>query len=374
MANLHSLEIFILAAAAFYFLGLAAFLPGLFRGLRRKDEFPLLQLPHVTVLICARNEEKNLDFCLTSLGKINYPIELLEILVVDDSSTDSTPEMLQSWKSKLPNLKTISTDDFNRREFEGKVGALIRGMDAANGEYVIITDADCSVSPNWVREHLRWYDSDTGMVSSITVLDSIKPFDAAQSIEMTELLGLSMAAINYNIPVSIIGNNLSLRKAAYEEIGGYRKIPFSVTEDVALFQTVWDTGKWKVRFKANDDLLVKSKPPGSFGTWWRQKHRWVIGGKDIKIMGAMILVLGFIGAFVLIAAPFTLPLGFALLAIAIKFLGDLLVIFPTLHRMNQKKLAFYLIAYQLYLFFFLLCFPILYFQKNVRWKGRVYHT
>ena len=282
--------------------------------------------------------------------------------------------MLEAWKEKLPNLKTISTVVSVEPQHLGKVNALIQGMDAARGEFVLITDADCSVCPNWVREHLNWYDDNTGMVSSITVLDSMKPFNIAQSLEMTELLGLSMAAINYNIPVSVIGNNLSIRKQTYDEIGGYRKIPFSVTEDVALFQTVWNSGKWKVRFKANDDLLVRSKPPGNYTTWWKQKHRWVIGGKDIKVMGKIILLLGFIGAFTLIAAPFVLPLKFALAAIAVKFLGDLLIIYPVLRSLKQMKLIWFLFVYQLYLFFFLFCVPILYIQKDVKWKGRVYHT
>ena len=376
---MHLSEILLLVASAFYFLGLLAFLPGLVRGLRRKEtsDFGLQtsDFPTVTILICARNEEKNLDYCLRSLANIEYPAELLEILIVDDCSTDSTPAMLAEWQKKIPNLKIIQTENFNEPKFEGKVGALIHGMDKATGEFVVITDADCAVSPEWVREHLRWYGPDTGMVSSITVLDSMKPFDGAQSLEMVELLGLSMSAINYGIPVSVIGNNLSIRKAAYEEIGGYRKIPFSVTEDVALFQAVWNSGKWKVRFKANEDLLVKSQPPNNFRTWWRQKHRWVIGGKDIKIMGKLILLLGFIGAFVFIFALATIiHFQYSVVALAIKLLADLIIIFPALRGLKQKKLIVFFGYYQMYLFFFLLCVPVLYLQKDVKWKGRVYHT
>ena len=378
MPELHTIEIIILISSALYFLGLLAFLPGLKRGLRRKQTSDIglrtSDFPKVTVLVCARNEEENIDACLHSLSIINYPSELLEILIVDDHSSDATAKMLESWKEKIPNLKTISTVASLEPQLQGKVNALIQGMDIASGEFVLITDADCTVSPDWVREHLKWYDNDTGMVSSITVLDSMKPFNIAQSLEMTELLGLSMAAINYNIPVSVIGNNLSIRKKTYDEIGGYRNIPFSVTEDVALFQTVWNSGKWKVRFKANNDLLVKSKPPGNYTTWWKQKHRWVIGGKDIKLMGRLILLLGFIGAFTIITAPFVLPLKFALAAIAVKFAGDLLIIYPTLRGLKQMKLIWFLFVYQLYLFFFLLCVPILYLQKDVKWKGRVYHT
>jgi cellulose synthase/poly-beta-1,6-N-acetylglucosamine synthase-like glycosyltransferase len=375
MAQLHTLEIIVLASSALYVLGLMAFLPGLFRGLRRKKEFPFPVLPPVTVLICARNEEHNLDYCLSSLAKIDYPPELLEILIVDDRSSDSTPQMLTAWKNLLPHLKIITIYESDETQFQGKINALIHGIDAAVGEFIVITDADCSVKPDWVREHLRWYETDTGMVSSITVLDSMKPFDGAQSLEMVQLLGLSMSAINSGIPVSIIGNNLSIRKSAYEEIGGYRNIPFSVTEDVALFQKMWDAHKWKVRFKANEDLLVKSQAPKTFNIWWRQKHRWVIGGKEIGLEGRLILVLGFIGAFVFITSLSTLgqhPYAFA--ALGIKFLADLVIIFPVLRGLKQMKLLIFFAYYQLYLFCFLLCVPVLYLQKDVRWKGRIYHT
>src|SRR5450631_1535051 len=100
MQHLQSLDILVLGASALYFIGLASFLPGLLRGLRRKKEFPFANAPTVTILVCARNEEKKMDACLDSLAKINYPSGLLEILIVDDRSSDSTPEILKRWKGK----------------------------------------------------------------------------------------------------------------------------------------------------------------------------------------------------------------------------------------------------------------------------------
>src|SRR5438874_13607132 len=123
MQNLQSLEIIILAASAAYFLGLAGFLPGLRSGLRRKNDFPLPILPSVTILVCARNEEKNVDICLRSMMKIDYPPNLLEILVVDDRSSDATASILDSWKNKIPNLRTISIKESDEIEFQGKINA-----------------------------------------------------------------------------------------------------------------------------------------------------------------------------------------------------------------------------------------------------------
>src|SRR5213595_199051 len=105
MEKLESLEIIILISSALYFLGLAAFLPGLARGLKRKKDFPFASLPRVSVLVCARNEEKNIDSCLRAFQKLDYPAELLEILIVDDRSTDNISALLRACEQKLPNLK-----------------------------------------------------------------------------------------------------------------------------------------------------------------------------------------------------------------------------------------------------------------------------
>lgn len=359
-------------AACIYFAGLLVYVPGVLRGLRRKKQTDTEPLPTVTVLVCARNEEHHIDECLQSLAMIDYPRERLEILFLDDRSTDRTPQILQEWSARLPHLRVIvSHDDGGAR---GKVNALIQGMDRATGEIIIMTDADCRVPPQWVREHVRLYDADTGMVSSMTSLFTRSVFSGAHCLEMVQVLALSMAGINYNIPLSVIGNNLSVRKKAYDELGGYRNIDFSVTEDLALFQTVWHSGKWKVKFNANRDIAVLTYPPEDFKTWWRQKHRWVIGGKAIGLAGWIILLLGFLGSVSLALIPFALEMRFALIALSIKFTADLAILIPTFLSIGRGGRLLYFPFYQVYLFFFLLCVPILYFQKNVRWKERVYRV
>lgn len=363
----------ILIAAYIYAGGIALFLPGVFLGLRRRVQAATAPLPSVTVLVCARNEEACISDCLDSLAALDYPDEKLHILIVDDRSTDRTGEILKTWCGKLQHLETlpITTDVEGAR---GKVNALIQGMDRVKGEIVLMTDADCKVPSQWVREHVRWYDSDTGMVSSMTSLEISSVFSGAHCLEMVQVLAMSMAGINYNIPVSVIGNNLSVRKQAYDELGGYRKIDFSITEDLALFQAVWHSGKWKAKFKANNDISVLTEPPADFKTWWRQKHRWVAGGKAIGIPGWVIILLGYIGVLLMVAAPFVLEPAAMWCALGLKFGIDLAVLVPTFISIGRPLRLFFFPFYQVYLFFFLMCIPILYFQKNVRWKERVYRV
>ncbi len=357
--------------SSIYFLVLAIFSVGLRRGLRRRTKTVVKGYPTVSVIVCARNEENNIDRCLESLSKLEYPHTSLELIVVDDSSDDSTPQLLSNWKARLPHLRILDLHG-KERLAKGKVNALIQGIDAATGEYICITDADCTVAPNWVSNYIQWFDEGVGMVPSIAVLDSLSPFAAGQSCEMIQLLAMSMSAVNHGFSVSIIGNNLALRKKAYEEIGGYRAIPFSVTEDIALFQAMWHS-KWKILFKANDELLVQSKPPESFRMWWRQKQRWVVGGKAIEWPGAVILALGYVGILSLFLALFS-GSEYFIEVLSLKLLGDLLILIPTMSSVKQLRLLPFFPVYELYLTFYLLCVPIQYFQKRVIWKGRDYKT
>ena len=327
--------------------------------------------PFCTVLVCARDEEDNIGRCVESLAQIDYPTDRFEILIVDDKSTDKTPEILESWKARVPNLAILRTGE-EVMHMRGKVNALTQGMDVAQGEFVMITDADSHVSPNWVKEYLKYYDENTGMVASVTLLNIKYFLDGVQSIDWSYLLGIASACTNINIPLSVIGNNISVRRAAYEDVGGYRTIPFSVTEDYALFQAIWRKKPWKVRFPVHNDLTVMSQPCPNFRMWWRQKHRWVKGGENLKALGYLIFFIGILGNLGMITALFTLPLAAALIVIAIKWSADLLVILPVLARTRKGKLLKYFPISEIYLAFFVFSMPIMIMQKNVKWKGRVY--
>ncbi len=356
--------------AIIYCLGLAAFLPGVLRGLRRKKQIIDREALSVSIVVCARNEEEAIGKCIESLIAQDYPMDKMEVIVVDDRSTDATADIIKRYITQSPIVKILQITDTSTL-YPGKVNALIQGIKNAKGEIVILTDADCRVPKKWVREYITWFDDDVGMVSSITALEPNKLFDEVHSLEMVQVLALGMAGINYGIPTSVIGNNLSIRKRTYEDVGGYENIPFSVTEDLALFQAVWKT-KWKVRFKANADLTVLTDSTPNLRAWWRQKHRWVQGGKAVGLMGYIIVALGYIGIASIILVILSSNIKTIIIGIALKIIGDLLIILPTLTSIRQLRSLIFILPYQIYMTYFLCCIPILLAQKNIRWKGHIY--
>ena len=102
--------------------------------------------PFVSIIIPAYNCEKTISKCLNSLLNLNYP--KYEIIIVDDGSTDSTPEILNSYHDKIIVIKTDN---------EGPSHARNIAVNQAKGEYVSFTDSDCIVDNNWLNELLKGF-------------------------------------------------------------------------------------------------------------------------------------------------------------------------------------------------------------------------
>lgn len=103
----------------------------------------------VSVVIPAKNEEKYLPFCLASIQKLDYPKEFLEMIVVDNGSTDRTREIAASFGAK------VLRDDTKHVS-----GLRNLGAKAAKGEMLAFLDADCTVEPDWLQAASRYFDAD----------------------------------------------------------------------------------------------------------------------------------------------------------------------------------------------------------------------
>lgn len=111
--------------------------------------------PTVTVIIPVRNGIEVLPDCLSALRRQTYPSNLLDVIVIDDDSTDTTPTLVQAeadaWAQSpaAPRLKLI------RKPWGGAGAARNYGVREATGEVVLFTDADCEPTPQWVEEMMK---------------------------------------------------------------------------------------------------------------------------------------------------------------------------------------------------------------------------
>jgi 1,2-diacylglycerol 3-beta-glucosyltransferase len=327
--------------------------------------------PTVSIVVAARNEEDTIHRSLESLADLDYPVDKLEVVLVDDQSTDRTHEIMQSAANRNGHFKVVSVTG-QEGHLRGKANAIAIGIDQSHGEIIFLTDADCVVPRSWIRAMLNEYDKSTGLVASYTLLDSNNSFEGMQSLDWAFLHTLAAGGVGLRRPLSCFGNNLTFRRRAYDEVGGYQKLPFSVTEDFALFTAITRRTSWKYGYLLSSDSLVMSLPCKTMGELLRQKKRWVVGGLDMKVKGMVLMTLGFCVNTLLLLLPI---LGFSLLSVLAvwipKTLIDALILAIPLRRIRSLSFMKYFPAFEVYYFLYILALPFFAFSgRKVSWKGR----
>lgn len=344
---------------------------GLFKSLNIPEANPVI-LPNVSVIVAGRNEESNIVNCINSLSEINYPEELLQIILVNDNSTDNTLELMTEAAKNKYNFRVINSRDSSKGNLKGKANAIDTAIEICTGEIIVCTDADCTVNPNWVLSVVRYYQKNTGMVCGFTGIKSGDSFFASlQNIDWMYLLALASSSSGLNLILSCIGNNLSFSKNAYKSLGGYGAIDFSVTEDLALMRKIDSSDNYKILFPVDKNCLVYTLPCPDIKELFSQKRRWFRGGTGVNFFGYFtgfeLYSMSFIFAFGIFLMSFKLFLT----AIILKFISELLLLFFVLKRFEMLKEMKYYPAFCVYFAFYGLILPWSFlFGKKINWKGQ----
>lgn len=351
-----------------YLIQITFFLAGLGK---QRPKGALNHTPFVSVIIAARNEEKNIAACLRSACAQTYVSSNYEVLVIDDHSEDRTNEIAASLTRECPGVRVIPAS--TEGQLRGKTNALATGIRHSKGEIILITDADCAVPTTWIEETVKMYEPTVGIIGGMTLQRASHAFEGMQSLDWAYLLGIAASAVAWKNPLSTIGNNLSFRRKAYDEVGGYEAIPFSVTEDYSLFQAITRTGKWQYRYPLSADLLVESTPCPTWKDLIRQKHRWGKGGLDMKVSGFLIMAVGFAQHALVLIGPFYGSVFASLTGWFLKAIGDYLFLHSVLKKVNRIGELKYFPYFQLYYLVYVLALPFMvFFGRKVLWKGRSY--
>ncbi|MCB9207144.1 MAG: glycosyltransferase [Ignavibacteriales bacterium] len=350
----------------------AYFIQSFILSIGAKKEFPKLsedKLPTASVIVAARNEENNIENCLKSLNDLQFPDDKLEIIIVNDDSTDNTESIIKNFIADKPRFKLIKPDK-NFGETFGKARAIANAVEIASGEIILTTDADCVVSPTWAKTICSYYQDNIAMVCGYTNQRADNLFEAVQDIDFIYLLAVAGGAINLGKPLSAIGNNMSYRKSAYNEVGGYANIQFSVTEDFQLLMAINKLKDRKIIYPIDPGGLVTSAPCPDLKTLFRQKRRWAIGGMKSRLDNLLIISTGFWAAlFTWIGLFLYTPT--VLVLILLRVFADLFMVYFVYKKLNLKFSLFNFIGFQIYSnIYFVVTAISLFFSRKVMWKGR----
>lgn len=217
---------------------------------RARKHVPPQDLPMVSILVPARNEEQNIGRCIQSLLTQDYPS--LEILVLDDQSNDGTLAILRQMAESQPNLKVLTGSSPPENQ-SGKNWACSQLARQAQGDLLLFTDADTFHQPQSLRVMVtaligEQADLITGfprqqVVSWIEKL--LVPFFTWASISFIPLW-LSYRTRSQTLAVAV-GQMMLFRREAYQKIGGHDALGNAIVDDLLLTRKIKAAGlRWRV--------------------------------------------------------------------------------------------------------------------------------
>jgi len=327
-------------------------------------------LTYVSILIAARNEEETIIDCLEAIARLAYPSRQMEVLIGNDQSSDRTAQLVLDY---IKGKEVFRFFDIHPHEGGqlGKTNVLLQLLRHARGEYFFFTDADVRVPAHWISDMLLASSPTIGLITGTTLPDGPRWFDRIQALEWLYSLILIHFAAKWRIPVTAMGNNMMVSRAAYLATGGYENLPFSIVEDQQLFREVIRKG-YGFRQLLQTGVLAYTRPCGRLADWLQQRKRWMRGA--MQISWPLILLLFGQAFFVpsLIVLAFFFP-KLALATFALKWTMDGSIIYGGLNRLARLDLLKYLPAFWLFQAFLPVLLIVFYFLPfPIKWKEREY--
>lgn len=326
------------------------------------------ELVDVTILIPARNEELNLKRLFESLDQLDYPTEKLQVLLGNDNSEDQSGVMMDQYAKDRPCVKVVHLKTDPNSSLKGKTRVLNELIKKSTGEYLFFTDADISLPPSWIKGMLAEFDSKTGVVVGATGYQKSSLWSILQGIEWMMALSIFKLAADFGISSTGLGNNMTVSKKAYDVIGGYDTIGFSIVEDFHLYDQIIKAGfRYKHSFKP--EILAYTVPPENY---LEQRKRWIKGAMSARPWAMLPAILQ---AFFF---PILILIAFYSTKTALIIFASIFMIYAILILFFERKLKIkgyfkYLIPFSGYISIaWLVQFVYFFIKKDTVWKGRSY--
>lgn len=239
----------------------------------RNDLFSFAKLGEhygVSFVVPAYNEATTIGECLKSIFAIDYD-NIVEVIVVNDASTDNTREVVERFQKVYPKIRLIN----NKKNLGTAAGSQNVGLMHARGELIAVVDADSYPSKDCLKKLVGYFeDPKVGVVTAPVYVRNNKRFlERLQYIEY-KTIGFSRRLLDYVDGVYVTPGPLAVyRKTALNEINGFDEK--NLTQDI---EATWNLAyyKWKRRMCLATE--VTSTAPSKFKDWFSQRRRWLLGG------------------------------------------------------------------------------------------------
>lgn len=354
------------------FLIYILFIGQLIYGFNRMKRFSKTEFTPKTsfsIVVPFRNEKENLPNLLHSISLLNYPKDLMEVILVDDDS-----EEVFSVQCSVFSLKVIKNE---RKSNSPKKDAVETAIQIAKNDWIITTDADCLVQKDWLTIYDQYIqENEVDMIASgVCYLPKNGFISAFQNLDFLSLQGATIGSFGIGKPFMCNGANFAYSKHFFKELNGFQgNDSIASGDDVFLLQKAILVAQKKVGFLLAKESIVATKSVETWFELFQQRVRWAsksTGYSSVygKMLALVVLVgnLAWIVTFLFWLFQLIDPNIF-LLFIASKFIIDFILLYKTANFFESKLQ--YVLASSLLYPFFSVSVAVYSLFGDYSWKGR----
>ena len=340
-----------------------------FNRMRRFSKAEFIPKTSFSIVVPFRNEKENLPNLLHSISLLNYPKELVEVILVDDDSDDEF--RIQNLEFRIQMIKNV------RKSNSPKKDAIETAIQIAKHDWIITTDADCLVQKDWLTIYDQYIQkNEVEMVASGVCYIPKKGFlSAFQNLDFLSLQGATIGSFGINQPFMCNGANFAYSKSFFKELNGFQgNETIASGDDVFLLQKAVSVAPKKVGFLLAKESIVATNPVATWSDLFQQRVRWASKSTGYSSVYGKLLALVVFGGNLAWIVSFLLWLtsildqNILMLFVALKFLIDFILIYKTANFF-ESKLQYVLASSLLYPFFSVSVAVYSLFGKY-SWKGR----
>ncbi len=242
---------------------------------RQETDAATGELPAVSILLPCHNEEVVIERTLEALLGLRYPADRLEIVVINDASTDRTRQLVEAMATRDARIRLLNiSPEVGGR---GKPAALNRGRSAARHELLAVYDADNIPEPDSLAYLVRQIEQHPECAA---VLGKFRTLNRNKNL-LTRFINIEGIGFQWIVQAgrwlllrfcSLPGTNYVIRRSALEKVGGWDQA--ALTEDAELTLRLYEAG-YLVKFVPY--AVTWEQEPERLGVWLRQRNRWVRG-------------------------------------------------------------------------------------------------
>jgi len=309
--------------------------------------------PPVSVIICAKDEQNNLEKNLPEVLEQDYPD--FEVVVVNHGSSDDTDMLLQRLSQKYPHLRTTEIKR-DQKFTHGKKLAVAVGIKKATHEWLLFTDADCyPAGKNWIRSMAGHFEDRTSLVLGYGSYDTRKGL--LNNLIRFDTLTIALQYFSFALkgfPYMGVGRNLAYRKSLFFKHKGFAGHYHIESGDDDLFVNK-TADKNNTHVQISQESKTVSEPPATFPEWFRQKSRHLTTAGHyrrstrLRLLTEVISRFLFYATFILSLVWFTSYYPYILGIFAIRWAVQLIDYKVLMDRLGEKNLLLPLIFYDIFL-------------------------